>query len=404
MASNGDGVVFDAASDGEHHIEDTAPVAEKPSTSTSEPTPTPTPPSADTQTSPHTVLVNGHDVAHESGHEHDPDSQDAQTQLISSLRSQITDLFSQVTQLNSKLVTSYDRVSDLEDELHMRSSNLRQSSLKISQLELERTQHLSALNTGLLVEREQVKEELNRLMEKATDEAARRGKAETARKEIEKDLDDLSASLFDQANTMVAEARFSQHQSEHKVEEAQMALHSAEEAVAEMQKAMQDMQKEKEYAEKSMREMEVRMGKGKWAQRHETGNIVPDVKLLSSHLPYEEFLMFVAHLRSLHLSSPQPPAMSTLLPLPFIARLVAEDSYVSILFSCLFYSDIYTIAQRPNPPPRRRTLPKLALSPLRPLRHPQFPTRHRTHVLHHHPQRMPPTYIIQHPRPQLFKQ
>ena len=37
--------------------------------------------------------------------------------------------------------------------------------------------------------------------------AAQRGQAELARMAIEKDLDDPSASLFDQAITMVAEAR-----------------------------------------------------------------------------------------------------------------------------------------------------------------------------------------------------
>lgn len=73
---------------------------------------------------------------------------DAQAQVIASLREQVQDLFSQVTQLNNKLVKSYDRVSDLEDELHVTSSNLRSSSIKISNLELERAQHLSALNTG----------------------------------------------------------------------------------------------------------------------------------------------------------------------------------------------------------------------------------------------------------------
>jgi len=151
-----------------------------------------------------------------------------------------------VTQLNNKLVTSYDRVSDLEDNLHVASANVRQSSIKISQLELERTQHLAALNTGLLVEKSHVTAELTRLMEKATEEAAQRGQAETARADIEKDLDDLSATLFDQANTMVAEARFARAQSERKVEDAERALKGAEDAVAMMQQQMQEMQVEKE--------------------------------------------------------------------------------------------------------------------------------------------------------------
>lgn len=253
---------------------------------------------------------------------------DAQEMVISSLREQIQDLFSQVSQLNNKLVKSYDRVSDLEDDLHVASSNVRNSSLKISQLELERAQHLSALNTGLLVEKSHVTAELSRLMEKATEEAAQRGQAETARAAIEKDLDDLSATLFGQANTMVAEARYARHLSERKVEEAEMALKGAEEAVGLMQQQMQALHAEKQEADNRVQEIQLIMGKGKWTQRRESGNISRPIRLLSSHMPYQEFLLFVAHLRSLHLTSSMPPSMSTLLPLPFLARLSNEDSCV----------------------------------------------------------------------------
>jgi len=256
---------------------------------------------------------------------------DAQEMVIESLRTQIQDLISQVSELNNKLVKSYDRVSDLEDDLHVASANSRSSSLKISQLELERTQHLAALNTGLLVEKSHVTSELTRLMEKATEEAAQRGQAESARNAIEKDLDDLSASLFGQANTMVAEARFSKHLSERKVEDAQRALKSAEEVVQLMQTQMQTLQAEKEDAEKKTQEMEFAMGKGKWVPRPD-GAV--SLRLLSAHAPYQEFMAFVAHLRLLHPASPQQsPAMSTLLQLPFLTRLLTEDSYVHSIFS-----------------------------------------------------------------------
>lgn len=263
----------------------------------------------------------------------DPDAQDM---VITSLRSQIQDLFSQVTQLNSKLVKSYDRISDLEDDLHVASSTVRSSSLKISQLELERTQHLSALNTGLLVEKSHVTAELTRLMEKATEEAAQRGQAESARAAIETDLDDLSATLFGQANTMVAEARFARALSERKVEEAEAALKGAEEAVASMQHQMQALQAEKEDAEKKAQDMRFIMGKGKWVDRRDvdSNSITREIRLLSSHVPYQEFLLFVAHLRSVHPSSPSSPAMSTLLPMPFLARLSMEDSCVTCFSLC----------------------------------------------------------------------
>ncbi|KAF7980583.1 hypothetical protein HWV62_37765, partial [Athelia sp. TMB] len=250
---------------------------------------------------------------------------DAQAMVITSLRSQVQDLYSQVTQLNGKLVQSYDRVSDLEDSLHTASTNVRQSSVKISELELERTQHLAALNTGLLVERSHVTAELTRLMEKATEEAAQRGQAETAKADIEKDLDDLSATLFQQANTMVAEARFARAQSERKVEDAELALKGAEEAVAMMQQQMQEMQAEKERSQREAHDALATMGKGKWVEKL-NGAPYPVVRLISTHTPYQEFLLFVGHLRSTRATAPSIPPMTTLLSLPFLARLVAEDS------------------------------------------------------------------------------
>ena len=98
-----------------------------------------------------------------------------------------------------------------------------------------------------------------------------------------------------------------------------------------MQKQMQDLETEKEQAEKNAQSMQVIMGKGKWVDKHggSGDNITRSIRLLSSHLPYQEFLLFVAHLRSVHPASPQPPAMSTLLPLPFLARLLTEDSSVT---------------------------------------------------------------------------
>ncbi|THH06014.1 hypothetical protein EW145_g4376 [Phellinidium pouzarii] len=250
---------------------------------------------------------------------------DAQTQVIASLRAQIQDLISQVTQLNGKLVKSYDRVSDLEDELHVASSAARSSSLKISHLEIERAQHLAALNTGLYVEKEHVTAELTRLMERATDEAAARGQAETARLNIEEELDDLSANLFDQANKMVAEARFGRAMSERKVVDAEMALKSAEEAVGMMQVQMQTLRDEKERTADENARLRSLMEKGKFVE-HAPIASPASLKLLNSHAPYQEFLLFIAHLRSVRPSSPTPPHISSILPLPFLARIQTEDS------------------------------------------------------------------------------
>ncbi|EJD01440.1 uncharacterized protein FOMMEDRAFT_111261 [Fomitiporia mediterranea MF3/22] len=234
--------------------------------------------------------------------ERDTDKDDAQARVIASLRAQVTDLITQVSQLNRKLVKSYDRVSDLD-----------------------RAQHLAALNTGLYVEKAHVTFELTRLMERATAEAAARGQAESARQNIEQELDDLSASLFDQANTMVAEARFERSMSECKIMEAEMALKSAEEAVAVMQSQMQTLREEKDRTSDEISRLRTLMEKGKFVERTPI-LAATSVKLLSLHAPYQEFVQFIVHLRSIRYSTVNPPHISTLLPLPFLARIQTEDS------------------------------------------------------------------------------
>lgn len=257
---------------------------------------------------------------------------DAQAELVTALRTQITDLITQVTQLNSKLVSSYDRVSDLEDSLHAHSQQVRSSSTRISQLELERAQHLDALNTGLLVNRSDVTLELTRLMEKATEEASQRGEAETAKLNIEKDLDDLSASLFHQANTMVAEARLARAEADRKREDSETALKGAEEAVGVMQQQMQEMMRERERAMKEVGEMRVRMARGKFKapsspeEVNKAGLGALTRKLRCMVPPYHEFLLFIAHLRSIRPVHASPPATSALLQQPFLARIHTEDS------------------------------------------------------------------------------
>ncbi|KAF9059147.1 hypothetical protein BDP27DRAFT_1342016 [Rhodocollybia butyracea] len=247
---------------------------------------------------------------------HDDSDPDAQILLISTLRTQITDLYTQVTQLNSKLVSSYDRVSDLEDTQHALKSQLSSSTGRISHLESERKEHLALLNTGALVQKDDVKDELQRLMEHASREASLRALSDGAKAQIEQDLDDLSASLFEQANGMVAEARFEKHLVEQKLGGTEEALKGAMEALGEMGKKLGESESHRE-------ELGRKIGKGKFLE--ETS--VRERRFLKRHLPYQEFLAFVGHLRTLHTtSSSSLPAMTTLLGLPFLARIMTEDS------------------------------------------------------------------------------
>ena len=239
-------------------------------------------------------------------HQQDDESHGEHTMVIDSLRAQNQELYTQVKDLNSKLVQSYERVSDLEHNLELTATSQSHLHSKITQLEVLQSQHTKLVDSGELVERWQVKNELTGLMERATVEAAQRGEAESARKEIERELEELSASLFGQANRMVVEARVGREESERRLEEAERALKGTEEAMRGMQKEMQALiEKEKEPENAT----------------------VERLQLTYDHVSYLEFLAFLAHLRQLHVLTPKAvPAMSTLLQLPFLARLSVEDS------------------------------------------------------------------------------
>ncbi|KAG8719433.1 hypothetical protein FRC08_002818 [Ceratobasidium sp. 394] len=256
-----------------------------------------------------------------------PDTEDdPRTQLIETLRTQLTDVHTQLSQLNSKLVQSYDRVSHLEDSLEVANNTLSTSKARVSELEAQQTAHEAALETGVLVEREHVAHELSRLMERATEEAAQRGEADAARSRIETELDDLSADLFGRANTMVAEARIARAASERRVEEAENALKGAEVAVKGMQIQMQQMAEARRAAEEQVAEMRARMDKGKWVDRDDRFDVdSAKRRLYNSHNVYREFTTFISHLRGLRAANGVVPQMSALLSLPFIARLVVED-------------------------------------------------------------------------------
>ena len=164
-------------------------------------------------------------------------------------------------------------------------------------------------------------------MERVTEETAQRGMAENAKQEIERDLDDLSANLFNQANTMVAEARYARAVSERKAEDAERSLHSAEEVVSMMQSQMQSLTEGKEQSEKEADNLRQLMDKGKWIPDDAMSSRVESAPRLStSYLPYQEFLLFSSHIRSIRSPKDPHPSILTMIQLPFISRLQAEDS------------------------------------------------------------------------------
>ncbi|ODN79703.1 hypothetical protein L202_03628 [Cryptococcus amylolentus CBS 6039] len=243
---------------------------------------------------------------------HAPDS--PTTFLISSLRSQLLSLSDQTHALNAKLIASISRSADLEDELHNVQDQHVALGEKAKSLEEQRDRWEDSMKTGLLVERDQIRDEMQRLAAGLVEEERRRGSAEERREQVENEVDDLTAKLFDQANTMVATERMSRAQAEARLKSTEENLANAEAVVQAMQLQLQNMSSSalSGPSEDSTKSKNTR-------------------KFISSHIPYSEFLTFLQYLRAArplpdHLRlAAGPPLITSLLTHHFVARILSED-------------------------------------------------------------------------------
>ncbi|KAG8831725.1 hypothetical protein FRC18_006103 [Serendipita sp. 400] len=271
--------------------------------------------------------------------DHSDDEDDPRALVIASLRTQISDLFSQVSLLNTKLVQSYDRVSQLEETLDENNEKLRaldgeRINLEREKdvLERERIKHEEMLRDGQLVERKAVAEEMSRLMEESIAATNAKQTAEAKKSQIEAELSDLSANLFTAANDMVVKER----QMRSSVEDALAASVSSRTAleaqVNDYQKRLMDGDKTVEALkeERGLREVEMNELR-KAVKSMNSVNISSQgsgvIRMMNSHLPFKgDYLSFISHLRTLFPTTPNPPNLSSLLTLPFVQRLAIEDS------------------------------------------------------------------------------
>lgn len=168
-------------------------------------------------------------------------AEDPATELAK-LRLQIEDLTNQVTGLNGKLVNSFMRISDLEDDLSDARERVMTGSTRVAELEKERQEHLAALNTGLLVEKAHVSTEMQRMMDRVIEETKQRGQAESDKAKIEAELDELSANLFNEANRMVAVEKLARARAEEKSKSMEERLQDTEGIMLEQQKVLGDLQ------------------------------------------------------------------------------------------------------------------------------------------------------------------
>ncbi|SPO20232.1 related to GTPase activating protein sec2 [Ustilago trichophora] len=245
------------------------------------------------------------------------------------LQAQVKDLTNQVTGLNEKLVKSFNRIADLEDDYSEAQERIRSMSVKIKELEKERSEHLDALNTGLLVEKAHVSSEMQRMMDRVIEETAQRGKAESDKSKIEAELDELSSSLFSEANKMVAVERLSRARAEEKSRNMEERLKDTEGIMLEQQKVLADLQRQVEKLQSGSASKQngddgasivtveseavsfqrlktsslarsISQRTAMQERKHKPAvDLAAEARLIINIVPYQEFRSFIAHLRKL---------------------------------------------------------------------------------------------------------
>lgn len=244
----------------------------------------------------------------------DPQERGAESERAGELRNQ-------VTSLNNKLVSSFMRIGDLEDDVLQMQEQISTYRSKITSLEKERGEHLAALNTGLLVEKEHVSTEMQKMMERLVQETAAKGKAVDEREKIEAELDELSSSLFSEANKMVAQEKLARARAEEKSRSMEERLKDTEEIMEHQQKRLVELQGALESAEqqagnekdgapeggesKALRGPRISMGPAPSASlgAHNIRQLEPlgSGQLRLDVIPYVELRNFLNHLRRLRL-------------------------------------------------------------------------------------------------------
>ncbi|GAA5894285.1 uncharacterized protein JCM6883_003771 [Sporobolomyces salmoneus] len=287
-------------------------------------------------------------------------------ELVAFLRGQITDLTSQVTSLNGKLVKSYTTRGDLEDNLHDTQEVERQLRKRVKDLEADKEKWTKEIEQGGWVERDHVQGEMQRLMTKVVEETQTRQTAVQAHSALENEVENLTSNLFAEANKMVAFERLARARAEDKTRSVEEAGTSMQALLEDVQVGLRDTVTKLEKRESEVAELKRRLaahgeivpedptertsigGGGIGGENGEEGDLGGSIifsdgqhlgvnpaplplarelsqapipsqfaspRLLTSALPYQEFLTFITYLRQLRVTTlarpPDPPTLST---------------------------------------------------------------------------------------------
>jgi Rab guanine nucleotide exchange factor SEC2 len=110
------------------------------------------------------------------------------------------DLSNEVAALSIKLIRAINSQTALDDTLAATRQELENAQNRLQVVELENEKFRNDMAVGILTKRSDVDDELSSLKAKLVDERVHRARIEKDKKNIEQELENLTAALFEEAN------------------------------------------------------------------------------------------------------------------------------------------------------------------------------------------------------------
>ena len=120
--------------------------------------------------------------------------------------SDLSNVNPEVTALSDKLISAINHQTTLDDTLAQTRRELEASRARLAKLEAEARAHEERISTGALLPREKLDEHKDKHAAELAEERKQKAQALQGKREMESELENLTASLFEEANNMVASA------------------------------------------------------------------------------------------------------------------------------------------------------------------------------------------------------
>lgn len=142
------------------------------------------------------------------------------------------DLNSEVATLSDKLIRAINHQTTLDDSLSQARQELEASRARIAQLEAEAKAHEAKISGGILISKQSVDERTNKLSAELAEAKRQTTLVQQEKRGIESELENLTASLFDEANKMVANANREREATERKNQQLRDQIMDGEAVIA----------------------------------------------------------------------------------------------------------------------------------------------------------------------------